>query len=211
MNNSNRISQQAMHRLPYYLQFLKKLRTEGAKYASAPILAAKFKFTEIQVRKDISSISSVKGKPKTGFEINTLIADMEETLGYNQKDLAVLVGAGSLGKALMGFKGFGFYGIDIVAAFDSDPSKIGTVISDKPVHSSDDISVWCRENHVPIGIITVPEKFAQIACDQLVGGNIKAIWNFAPTHLSVSSDILVQNENMAASLALLSKHLKNNK
>lgn len=209
MENRKKISKQAMHRLPYYLQFLRKLRSEGAIYASAPVLAAKFKYTEIQVRKDISSISSVKGKPKTGFEINTLIADLEETLGYNKKDIAVLVGVGSLGKALLGYKGFEFYGIEIVAAFDSDPSKKGTIVSGKNVYSSDDISIWCRENNVPIGIITVPEQNAQIACDQLVAGNIKAIWNFAPTHLSVPQNIHVQNENMAASLALLSKHLKN--
>ena len=32
-------------------------------------------------------------------------------------------------------------------------------------------------------------------------------WNFAPTHLDVPEHILVKNENMAASLAVLSRHL----
>ena len=66
----------------------------------------------------------------------------------------------------------------------------------------------CRRMKVHIGIITVPAAQAQIVCDQLVAGGVLAIWNFAPVHLSVPDHILVQNENLAASLAVLSKHLK---
>jgi redox-sensing transcriptional repressor len=59
-----------------------------------------------------------------------------------------------------------------------------------------------------MGIITVPVAHAQEVCDQLIGCGIKAIWNFAPTHLEVPEHILVQNENMATSLAVLSMHLQ---
>jgi redox-sensing transcriptional repressor len=62
--------------------------------------------------------------------------------------------------------------------------------------------------NIHIGIITVPADRAQVVCDQLVAGGVLAIWNFAPVHLTVPDNILVQNENMAASLAILSKHLK---
>ena len=41
----------------------------------------------------------------------------------------------------------------------------------------------------------------------LTGCGVRAIWNFAPIHLYVPEGVLVQTENMAASLALLSKHL----
>ena len=59
-----------------------------------------------------------------------------------------------------------------------------------------------------MGIITVPAEGAQSVADQLIAGGIKAIWNFAPTHLDVPPNILVQNENMATSLAVLSVHLQ---
>ena len=59
-----------------------------------------------------------------------------------------------------------------------------------------------------MGIITVPAAHAQEVCDQLIACGIKAIWNFAPIHLDVPSNILVQNENMATSLAVLSMHLQ---
>jgi redox-sensing transcriptional repressor len=59
-----------------------------------------------------------------------------------------------------------------------------------------------------MGIITVPAAAAQEACDKLIQCGIKAVWNFAPTHLEVPANILVQNENMATSLAVLSMHLQ---
>ena len=59
-----------------------------------------------------------------------------------------------------------------------------------------------------MGIITVPAEHAQSVCDQLIACGIKAIWTFAPTHLEVPEHILVQYENMATSLAVLSMHLQ---
>ena len=205
------ISRQAMQRLPYYLQYLKKLEKEGEEVISSPAIAQKFGFKEIQVRKDLALVSSVSGKPRIGFSLSDLISDMEEVLGYNEKNKTVLVGAGSLGTALMGYKGFDYYGIEIVAAFDSNPLKIGQTISGKLVHPIDEISSYCSENDIHIGIITVPAENAQEAADRLIKGNIQAIWNFAPIYLSTPASILVQNESMAASLAILSKHLKEKK
>ena len=62
--------------------------------------------------------------------------------------------------------------------------------------------------NVHIGIITVPEEQAQAVCDLLVQSGVKAIWNFAPVHLNVPKEIIVQNVNMASSLAILSHQLK---
>ena len=59
-----------------------------------------------------------------------------------------------------------------------------------------------------MGIITVPQQHAQDVCDLLIANGIKAIWTFAPVHLEVPSNILVQHENMATSLAVLSMHLQ---
>ena len=56
--------------------------------------------------------------------------------------------------------------------------------------------------------MTVPADQAQIVCDQLVAGGVKGIWNFTAERLSVPADVLVQNENLAASLGILSRHLE---
>lgn len=202
------LSKQALQRMPFYLEYLKKLQDEGQKDVAAPAIAEALDLNEVQVRKDIAAVSSTRGRPKTGFPVRDLIADMETFLGYRNVDDAVLVGAGSLGRALLSYRGFDDYGIKIIMAFDTNENLFGQEIFGKTVYSVSQLSDLCRRTKVRIGIITVPAPQAQSVCDSLVAGGILAIWNFAPTHLSAPGNILIQNENMAASLALLSKHLR---
>ncbi len=202
------ISTQALERMPYYLQYLKQLQKEGATVIASPAIAADLALNEVQVRKDLAAVSTSRGKPKAGFVIENLIYNMEDILGYHNVKDAVLVGAGSLGSALLSYKGFDDSGMHIVAAFDMDNTVIGSELFGKKVLSVNKLSGMCRRLNIHIGIITVPKDQAQTVCDQLVAGGILAIWNFAPIHLSAPQGILVRNENMVASLAILSKHLQ---
>ena len=202
------LSKQALHRMPFYLQCLKKLASEGVKTVSAPVVAEMLKLNEVQVRKDFAAVSTSGGRAKVGFDVAELLDSMERTLGYRNVDDAVLVGAGSLGRALASFRGFEEYGLRIVAAFDVDPALVGTTIGQATIYPLEQLPAFCEENDINIGIITVPVEHAQEACDLLVEGGVLGIWNFAPAYLSVPDDILLQNENMAASLAMLSKHLR---
>ena len=119
-NTVQGISRQALLRLPNYLNYLKKLQSEGVQTVSAPKIAAALGQNEVQVRKDIAFVSSCAGKPKTGFDTTQLVRDLESFLGYDNVNEAVLVGAGQLGRALLNYKGFAEYGVHIVAAFDTD-------------------------------------------------------------------------------------------
>ena len=136
-----------------------------------------------------------------------MIDDLEEYLGYKNVNEAVVVGAGQLGKALLSYRGFDNYGLRIVVAFDRDASVVGSEIGGKLVLPVSKMQGLCERMGIHIGIITVPAEGAQQVCDEMVAGGILAIWNFAPVHLTVPGHILVQDENMAASLAVLSKHL----
>mgnify|MGYP001275585496 FL=1 len=202
------ISIQSLHRMPYYLHYLKEAKKAGIEVIPATTIASDLKLNEVQVRKDLAAICTTKGKPKTGFIVGELIKNMEDFLGYNNTKDAVLVGAGSLGKALLSYSGFENYGLNIVAAFDIDKEKIRTRINDKEVLPMEEMENICRRLNIHIGIITVPVQYAQDVCDKLIASGILAIWNFAPVHLSTPEGILVRNENMAASLAILSHHLQ---
>lgn len=203
------ISKQALLRLPYYLNYLKLLQKEGTMVVSAPKIAAALALNEVQVRKDIALVSSCAGKPKTGFQVNLLIHDLESFLGYDNVDEAVLIGAGLLGRSLLGYKGFADYGLHIVAAFDRNPSLCDLRFDgEQRIFPMEKLEDLCRRLCVHIGIICVPSESAQAVCDRLVACGIRAIWNFAPTHLTVPDGVLLQNENIASSLAVLSAHLK---
>jgi len=200
------VSQQTLQRLPLYLSYLKSLMPDLPPNISAGSIAQALGFGEVQVRKDLAAVSS-GGRPKLGFVTADLMADVKHYLGCDNIDDAVLVGAGKLGKALLAYEGFFEYGLDIVAAFDSDPNVRGNSISGKRIYSVEDLRGFCMENNIRIGLITVPADKAQPVCDRLVEAGILAIWNFAPVHLKSPDPILIRNENLAASLAILSKHL----
>ena len=203
---SKPISVQTLQRLPAYLHYLKELPEEADAKISAKALGNRLGYGEIQVRKDLASVSD-GGKPKIGYCVIELIHDIESFLGYDSVNDAVLVGAGKLGKALMSYEGFRANGLNIVAAFDSDLMKCGKDESGKQILPLEKMENLCRRMKIRIGIITVPAVQAQQVCDLLVNGGVEAIWNFAPTHLSVPEGVILKNENMAASLAVLSKHL----
>lgn len=201
-----KISKAVLKRLPGYLAYLKSLPDNAPPNISATTLANALGMGEVQVRKDLAMVSD-GGRPKIGYQRENLVYDIEQFLGYDNTTDAVLIGAGKLGQALMGYVGFDDYGLNILAAFDVDPS-LNKTNEGKPVYHLSRLESFCRTHKVLMGIITVPVDHAQEVADRLIAGGIKAIWNFAPTHLDVPSNILVQNENMATSLAVLSVHLQ---
>ena len=201
-----KVSKAVLKRLPGYLTYLKSLQDQEYPYISATALANALGMGEVQVRKDLASVSD-GGRPKIGYLRESLIDDIEQFLGYDNTTDAVLIGAGKLGQALMGYKGFHEYGLNVLAAFDINPTKSQTD-EGKTIYHMDQLESFCRVHKVLMGIITVPDSHAQEVCDKLIACGIKAIWNFAPIHLEVPPHILVQSENMATSLAVLSMHLQ---
>ncbi len=201
-----KISKAVLKRLPGYLSYLKSMPEGGPTHISATALANALGMGEVQVRKDLAMVSD-GGRPKIGYQRESLIDDIEQFLGYDNTTDAVLIGAGKLGQALMAYKGFDDYGLNILAAFDARP-KMDKTEEGKPIYHISKLEHFCRSHKVLMGIITVPGGSAQVVADQLVACGIKAIWNFAPTHLDVPPNILIQSENMATSLAVLSVHLQ---
>lgn len=200
------ISKSVLKRLPGYLAYLKSITDPTSAYISATALAGALNMGEVQVRKDLAMVSN-GGRPKIGYLREALIEDIEQFLGYDNTTDAVIIGAGKLGQALLGYVGFDAYGLNIVAAFDTAPAAEQTE-DGKPILAMDKLESFCKSRKVLMGIITVPAAQAQTVCDRLIQCGIKAVWNFAPIHLDVPDNILVQNENMATSLAVLSVHLQ---
>lgn len=204
MNSNKNLSRQALKRLPVYMAYLKGIDASENEYISSAAVAKALDLNDVQVRKDLAAVCKSVGIPKKGFIIRDLISGISDYLGYENSNVAVLIGAGKLGMALMSYKGFDNYGINIVAAFDTRREAV----DNKTIFDMSRLKEICSLYKVKIGIITVPNTAAQAVCDALVDSGIMAIWNFAPVHLKAPDEILVQNENMASSLALLSNHLR---
>lgn len=204
-NSTNGIMKTTMNRLPLYYNFIIEKQRENLQNVSSAMIAKSLKLNNIQVRKDLASISSIPGKPRVGFDVETILNDLERVLGCKNLDEVILVGVGRLGRTLLNYNGFHKYNLDIVASFDVDKDKVGAVINGKPVIGIETLKSFVEEHDIKIGIITVSGNAAQKVCDMLVDAGIKAIWNFAPVHLELPDGIIIKHENLAASLALLTQ------
>lgn len=203
------VSKATLNRLPSYLKYLYQLDKLNVATVSSTTIANGLNLNPVQVRKDIAVVSSVAGKPKTGYVTKEIIADLESFLGYNNTHDAILVGVGGLGRAFLGYSGFGNYGLNIAAAFDTNEKIVNTKINGKPVYDMSKLQSFVERFKIQIGIITVPSYAAQDVADKMVSAGIKAIWNFASVHLNIPPDVALKNEDLASSLALLSLQITN--
>ncbi|MDR2517681.1 MAG: redox-sensing transcriptional repressor Rex [Spirochaetaceae bacterium] len=197
----------SVRRLPSYLNIIRELQTGGNEYVSGTVIAQELKLDPIQVRKDLA-LTGITGKPKKGYRLPALITAIERYLGWDTPRNAVLVGAGNLGSALMGYAAFNCHGLTIQAAFDINPHLAGTEIHGIRVFPAGSMEAQIRESGTKIAILTVSPASAQAAADALVHAGIDGIWNFTTVKLKVPEDVVVQQEDLSSGLAMLSVMLR---
>ncbi len=195
-----------LKRLPLYLRLLRKMKENGNEYASGTVVARELGIDPIVVRKDLA-ITGAVGRPRLGFQMDEIIAAIEKFLGWSNTTDAFLVGVGNLGTALLGYQGFEQHGMRIVAAFDANPKIVGKKVHGKTVLDIKKLSAFAKRMHVQIGVITVTASVAQGVADAMVEGGIRGIWNFTPATLDVPEHVVLQREDLASSLAVLSHRL----
>ena len=207
IKDQQEISKATIARMPLYLHFLQEENSKGAQYISSTVIAQNISVSSVLVRKDLALVSSQAGRPRLGFEIRRLIVDIEKFLGYDTLSDAVIVGAGGLGRAFLGYEGFKSNGLNIVAAFDVSEKLIGTTVSGKEILPLSKLKSFVETHKIRLGIITVPKHAAQDVLNQMVEAGIEAIWNFAPAPLRAPKEIVLKTEDLAASLAMLAGKL----
>lgn len=201
------VPEPTLRRLPAYCNYLRRLsQHEGQVFVSCSQIGRELALDPTQVRKDLA-VTGIVGRPKVGYPTRELFDVIEEFLGWRDAQNVFLAGAGSLGTALLGYKSFDQYGIRIVAAFDSDPKKVNTEVHGVPVFALEKLPNLADRMKIHLGVLTVPAETAQTVCDVMIASGIRAIWNFAPTALRVPESIIVQNEHLFSSLAILSSKL----
>ena len=189
------ISDKVINRLTLYHCILSDYIEQGKTYISSGQIAQLLNIDDSQVRKDINMLNK-SGKSRVGYIVKELKASIEKTLGFEKTKKAFIIGAGNLGSALAKYDNFSDYGLNILALFDNDKSKIGKTVNDKIVFDISKLENLIQKSGVEIAILTVPAKAAQVMANFLVRANIKYIWNFTPKVLDVPNGVQVWNENL---------------
>lgn len=190
-------------RLSLYLRELQHLLRDGHETTSSTQLGKLLGFTDAQVRKDLAYFGQF-GYPGIGYRCDELVAAIKRILGTNRQWPVALVGIGNLGRALLGYRGFGEQGFRVVAAFDIDPHVIGAHIEGVPVYSIDSLGDVIREKGIRLAIIAVPAVAAQNVAEQVVQAGVEGVLNFAPVTISLPKQISTVGVDLAIELEQLS-------
>ena len=164
-------------RLVRYLRVLEQLKALGFEKIFSNNLGDAGGVTAAVVRKDLAQIEAV-GNKRGGYSVDPLLAKISELLGKGRRREAILVGCGRLGSALLDYPGFENDNIEIVAAFDLHPEQV-TYNGPIPVHHIDTLESYLGQHHVPVGILTVPDRAANEVFERLLASGIIGILNFS--------------------------------
>lgn len=203
-----RIADSTIRRLSLYLRHLEEARERSVDTISSDELARRGGTTSAQVRKDLSFFGSF-GKRGLGYSVAELTEALQDILGLGREWRVVIIGAGKIGAALASYGGFQQRGFRVVAAYDTNPEKVGRRLEDVVVRHMSSLPDDVRTEHVDIAVLTVPGEQAQRVADQVVAAGIKAIMSFAPAQLTVPPDVSLKTVNMAMELEGLSFALAN--
>ena len=195
-----------IRRLPAYLQVVRQAEADGVVVISGTTIAQELELEPIQVRKDLA-VTGIIGKPRVGYVVKDLITALEHFLRWDVTHTAVVIGAGHLGTALLGHTEFRKNGLNVVAAFDADVTKVGKRFHGIEVFSIDDLSFYLTTHGVTLAILTIPAHVAQEICSKVIEAGVKAIWNFTSIKLKVpegQTGVLIQKEDLSSGYAVLS-------
>lgn len=204
--NTVQLPEPTLRRLPWYLAFLTMLRVGNVEYVSTTRIAEELDVDPSQIAKDLSFLG-LKGKTRIGYRVDELEAKLRDFLGFGRRHNAVMVGAGSLGSALIADSGLQRYGLNIVAGIDTNPDRWGTTVNGVQIYAPDALAQLVNDMNIGIGIIAVPFEFAQEVSDTLCRCGVRAIWNFTACRIRVPEGIVISNTSIYSNLALIYNRL----
>ncbi len=202
-----KVSNNVIRRLPRYLRKLDELTGNGVGRISSFELGSQLGLTPSQIRQDFSCFGEF-GQQGYGYNVPALRAQIAAILGIDRGFTAILIGVGNIGRALMDNFCFSDWGFSLKAAFDINPSLIGTQFKGVPIYGMETLESYLDENKIDVAVLTVPKEVAVTVTERLTGRGIDAIWNFTNVELTEpNSDILVENIHFSDSLLSLSYYV----
>ncbi len=197
----HKVPEETVRRMPLYLRGTLELAREGVDCISSQRLADHLGLTPWLIRKDFSYFGDL-GKRGVGYDTRTLVCRIKKILRLDVTRSAVLVGAGRLGSALLEYRGFRRYGLQIVAAFDLDQARVGRTIGGVQVEHVDSLGTL-EGRDIDMGIIAVPEESAQEVADAILNAGVRGILSFSSRHIVAPKKVKVISIDIAMDLARL--------
>jgi redox-sensing transcriptional repressor len=208
LNSDQLIPDIVIRRLPIYVRTLKHIQTAGTQTVSSDELAERIGVTAAQIRRDLSYFGRF-GKQGKGYEVASLLQQIQHILNLDDHWDVALVGFGHLGRAIASYRGFEPSSFRISAIFDRAPERAqGPAEGGIEIRRSADIPDVIREQGIQIGIVAVPANDAQEVTDLLIRGGVRAILNYAPVTLKVPAGVWVREIDPISAMQSMTYYLE---
>ncbi len=194
-----KLPEKTVERLSQYRRVLVKESENGKLHIYSHELAALLHITPVQVRRDIMLIGHT-GTLRKGYDIQELTKSIGNIIDSKTEQKVAIVGAGNLGKAIMGYLKGKRTKLTIKAAFDVNPEKTGRVIAGIRCYHIDDLEDIIQKENISIAILTVPAEEAIPVTDRLLAAGIKGILNYTPTPINVQPHAYLEEYDMITSI-----------
>jgi len=195
----SRIPTRTVERLGRYRRIVRERAGAGSQTLFSHELAALAAGTAAQVRRDLMSIGCT-GSSNYGYRISELLSSIAKAIDGPDEQRVALVGVGHLGAALIGFVEHCCPNLNIAAAFDTDPAKIGRVFHGVRVYDDGSIPQIVEAQRIAVAIVCVPGDAAQEVVDRLVAAGVTGVLNFAPVTLRAPLNVFIEQIDMTVAL-----------
>ncbi len=206
VNTTLKVPIPTLERLATYFRYLIDLESSHVETISSTEVEKQTGVNAAQFRKDLSYFGEF-GKPGVGYNVVELQNRIAQILKIDRDQPVVVIGAGNLGSALVGYPGLREQRFHIVGVFDSSDQKIGHSVWDLKIRDVRELQGANQQLRAKIAIIAVPAQAAQTVADLAINSGVRALLNFAPIILKVPDRIVVRNVSFLQELAVLSYHL----
>ncbi len=204
------LPEKTVERLSEYRRTLLRCLEEGKTHIYSHELAKLHNITAVQVRRDIMFIAYTSPQRK-GYDIRELAKVIGKIIDPRDAFNLAVVGWGNLGKAITVYFAGKRPRLNLVAAFDIDPKKIGSSATGIQCYSIDRLREITGSENITIAILTVPSDVAQDMAKALVAAGIKGILNFTSVPLNLPDYIYLEDYDIITSLEKVAYYVKKHK
>jgi len=194
-----RLPERTVERLSQYRRTLLNLSTQGRTHIYSHELAHLHNITAVQVRRDLMFIG-YSGAQRRGYEVKDLTRYIGNILDNKDGLNLGVVGMGNLGRAVTAYFSGKRPKLNLVAAFDIDPSKTDRVIAGVYCYPMRQIKDVIAAKNISIAVVTVPMDHAVEVAHELVVCGIRGILNFTTVPLNVPSHVFLEEYDMITSI-----------
>lgn len=174
-------------------------------------LASLHGITAVQVRRDLMLIG-FSSDTKKGYNIKELIGFIDNILETKETTNVAVVGMGNMARALTSYFNGKRTKLKIVASFDTDPEKVGAIISGTHCYDIKSLVEIVKRENIKILILTLPSSQVAPIMDDIVASGVKGILNFTAWSLNFDNhvDIYVQDYDIITLLEKIAYFSKEN-